>query len=372
MDPIRLALVITELDVGGAERCLANLAARLDQRRFLPIVYCLAPRPSDDRLVEQLRAARVPVEFLGARSWRAFFAAKARLRQRLAVQSPHVLQTFLFHANVLGPLAAASAPPPRIVLGVRVADPSPWRRWLESRLMHRADRVVCVSRSVAAIVGAKTRVAPEKLVVIPNGLEESAFASTPAADLRPLGVAENRRVLLFVGRLHRQKGLDWLLAILPSIFGQLPDHDLLLVGEGPQRAMLQRMARSPNLRDRVHFVGRRDDVLALLRACDVLLLPSRWEGMPNVVLEAMAAGRPVVASRVEGVAELLGDDGADLQSVEPGDAAAFITRVVSFAQNAALAGQAGIGNQRRAATQFRLADMVARYETLYESLVRGS
>src|SRR5439155_4746020 len=114
------------------------------------------------------------------------------------------------------------------------------------------------------------------------------WRDVPPRSLSELGVPYGRRVMLFVGRLDRQKGLDLFFQELPAIFRELPDHDLLLIGNGPQAAALQHCARRLRVQDRVHFGGWRNDVPSIMAAADLLVLPSRWEGMPNVVLEAMA------------------------------------------------------------------------------------
>ena len=127
--PIRIALVITELEVGGAERCLANLACGLDRTRFEPVVYCLAPRPLPprDALVTQLGEAGVPVRFLGFSSkWQLPMAVRSAGRT-LARQAPHVIQSMLFHANIVARLAKRRLPDSGLSLGIRVADPSRWR-----------------------------------------------------------------------------------------------------------------------------------------------------------------------------------------------------------------------------------------------------
>ena len=107
----------------------------------------------------------------------------------------------------------------------------------------------------------------------------------------------------------------------------------------------------------------------ILAASDVLVLPSRWEGMPNVVLEAMAAGKPVVATQAEGVTELLGDLG-EPQSCPAGDAAGFTERITRLARDRELAAELGVQNQRRAAAEFSLASMISRYEALYEAILK--
>ena len=367
---IQLALVITELEVGGAERCLVQVACGLDRARFAPVVYSLAARPPDSRssLVRQLEDGGVPVRFVGVRAaWQLGTAVK-RLRSMLAEQQPQVVQTFLFHANVVGTLAARGVPAPRLVHGMRVADPSWFRQAVERRSTARADKVVCVSRSVSEFCAKRLRVPAEKLVVIPNGIDVEAYRGLPPADLRQFGLPPGRRAIVFVGRLHPQKGLDWFLSFAPQMFEQLPDHDLLMVGDGPERGRLESIVRSKGLGGRVHWAGWSPHVAEILLASDLLVLPSRWEGMPNVLLEGMAAGLPIVSTRAHGVEELLGPL-ADEQCADFGDAEAFLSRLRRLAENRQAAAELGRKNRERVERFFSRQAMLQAYEQVYASLV---
>jgi glycosyltransferase involved in cell wall biosynthesis len=369
--PARLALVITELQVGGAERSLVELAARLDRRRFDPVVYSLSPRPSQGQqaLVDQLQSAAIPVVFLDARSaWQAWPVLR-RLAHRLAAQGAELVQTFLFHANVLGTLAARRAGVRHIVSGIRVADPSRWRQIGERYCGRHVTRVVCVSSAVADFVRRRHGVPVEKVCTIPNGIDLSRFPAPPL-DLNQLGVAPGRRALAVVGRLHRQKGLDWLIRALPPLLRTFPDVDLVVVGHGPDRAALESLARERGVRSRVHFSGWRDDVPEILAGSQLLLLPSRWEGMPNVVLEAMASGLPVVATRAEGVEELLGSEPSG-QIVDFGDSDALVASVAAVLRDPQRGREMGSANRQRAAAYFSLDRMAARYQDLYARLLAG-
>ena len=250
---------------------------------------------------------------------------------------------------------------------MRVADPSWFRQAIERRTSARADKIVCVSRSVAEYCAARLRVATDKLVVIPNGIEVEAYTDLQPADLGEFGLSPGRRAIVFVGRLHCQKGLDWLLSFAPRLFEQLPEHDLLLVGDGPERARLESLVRSQGLTRRVHFAGWSPHVPQILRASELLILPSRWEGMPNVLLEAMAAALPVVSTRVQGVEELLGPL-AEEQSVAFGDADAFLDRLRRLAGNRQFAAGLGRQNRERVERQFSRQAMLRAYEELYASL----
>jgi glycosyltransferase involved in cell wall biosynthesis len=359
--------VITELDVGGAERCLTRLVTGISKTRFEPYVFSLWQRPArgEDSLVQEIESAGIPVRFLNARSVLQAWNSRNTLKRAFQELRVDIVQNFLFRANVLGTSAARAAGVSGILLGIRVADPSRWRMRLENRAARQADRVVCVSDSVAEFAKSHWTCGSEKLTVIANGVDLERYPAAHPADLNSLGIPAGRRALIAIGRLHRQKGFDWLLQLAPDLLRTLPQHDLLIVGDGEERATLTQQASAARLADRVHFVGHRSDVPALLAASDALLLPSRWEGMPNVLLEAMASQLPVVATRAEGVEQVLGDVATE-QTVSFGASAEFIEAVSRVVLRGA---ELGEKNRRRVERDFSLATMIERYEEFYASLV---
>lgn len=373
MAKIKIALCITELDLGGAERCLTELALRVDRERFEPVVYCLGPRPARDdaSCVPTLEAAGVEVHCLGGRGIWQFPIVANRLRRLLKTQRPHVAHTFLFHANVLGRIVAQWAGIKIVVSGVRVAErKSRWHLWLDRLTQGWVDRYVCVSQAVADFSAAEGGISPRKLVVIPNAIDLGRYPAQQPADLTKLGVQVGQRVVTFVGRLEPQKGVQWLIATARPWLETLPACDLLLVGEGSLRQNLEASCRALGIAERVHFAGWRSDVPEILAASDLLVLPSSWEGMPNVVLEAMASRLPVVASDVEGVRELLGP-AAPQQTVRYGDMPALTKKIASMILDPDMAKAIGEANRCRAEENFSISHMVTAYQDLWESLVAG-
>jgi glycosyltransferase involved in cell wall biosynthesis len=371
MAKIRIALCITELEVGGAERNLVELATRLDRDTWDPVVYCLKPRPPADEAscVPPLEAAGIPVHCLGMRQiWHAL-PAIGRLRRRFVEQRPELVQTFLFHANLAGRLAARRAGVPRVVSGIRVAERRcRWHIWADRLTARLVDRHVCVSQAVARFSAERASIPAEKLVVIPNGIDLAGYPVARPADLASLGVPSGRRVVTYVGRLDRQKGLHWLLETAGGWLHRVPDCDLLLVGKGPDRARLERLCAKHALSGRVRFLGWRPDVPEILAASHLLVLPSIWEGMPNVVLQAMASRLPVLATDVEGVRELLGP-GSSSQVVRYGDTQAFAEKLVTLMTDRKLAAELGQKNRARAEAEFAIERVVAAYEDLWRALV---
>lgn len=363
--PHPIALCITELEVGGAERMFVELATRLDRQRFAPRVYVLGPAPSagHDELSQRLRAADVPTTFLGAtRHWHAP-ATVARLSTFWRRERPVLVQSFLFHANLAARVAARAARVPHVICGLRVAEPTrSWRLRIDRATSGLVERFVAVSQDVAEHAVRVGGLPADKLAVIANGVDLARFTGAAPIDRATLGVPAGRRFFAFIGRLDAQKRPTWLLRLLADVFARLPDHDLVLIGDGPERAVLEQLACDLKFESRVHFCGRRGDVPEILAAADALVLPSAWEGMPNVVLEAMAAGRPVVACDVTGVRELLG--GADEQIARPDDAAGFARRIVEICGKSSANRRLGDDNRRRVGS-FSLEQMVAAYERLW-------
>ena len=371
MSKLRVALCITDLEVGGAERCLTELAIRLDRNRFSPVVYCLAPEPQllQSALLHTLEAAQIEVQCLAASGTWDFFRVIRQLSGMFREQGTQVVQTFLFHANIVGRIAARRAGVPWVVSGLRVAQRTGrWHLWLDRLTDRLVDRHVCVSRAVARFAEQESGLPAQKMVVIPNGVDLSRFPAPQPADLSALGIGADRKLIAFVGRLDCQKGVPWLLDMAATWLPRLPKHDLLLVGKGPQEKALRDQCRRLGIANRIHFAGWRPDIPAVLAASCLLLLPSAWEGMPNVVLEAMASRLPVVASDVEGVRELLGPGVA--QQVAPfGDSQAFSARIVELIENPRIAAQLGLQNRDRAEKTLPFTRMVAAYQDLWESLL---
>ena len=369
--PVRLALCITELDIGGAERCLAELALRLDRRQFSVAVYSLGPRGGDGgrSLVPKLEAAGIEVHCLGGRGASDAPRTVRRLARLLKTQQAEILQSFLFHANFIGRIAARWAGVPHVVSGIRVAERhARWHLRLDRWTARLVEAYVAVSESVAEFSRGEGGVSAERLTVIPNGVDAARFDAAAPLDLRELGIPAGRRAVTYVGRLEPQKGLDDLISRARDWLDLLPGHDLLLVGDGPQRGELEDLAGRLGLSGRVRFAGWRGNVPEILRASEILVLPSRWEGMPNVLLEAMACRLPVVAMNVEGVAEALGAENLDAQTAPAGDFHVFAEKLGAIASSQALAARLGDENRRRVEEKFTLDAMVGAYAALFRRL----
>jgi len=363
----RIAYCITELDVGGAEKCLFELVTRLDRERFEPHVFALkGPGPIGDWLGQR----DIPVTYLGDRK-RTAAVAVWRLARHLRRGDFALLHTFLFHGNLVGRLAAAMAGLRPVISTIRVAERRGSLHLILDHWTHRlCDLELCVSEDVMHFTRRFARIPRHKLDVIPNGVDVDRFATAPPADWPSLGVPAEAPVALFVGRLEAQKAPEQLVFALATLVRDGRDRGLqaVFVGTGSASDQVGRLALRQNLGSRVHLLGHRRDVPELMRASDLVVLPSRWEGMANVALEAMAAACPLAATDVEGMRDIVPPP-LRPTLLEPDDTPALadrIAEILAAPDRASEQARVGQGHVRR---HFSLEPMVHAYQDTYLRLL---
>jgi len=367
--PIPILFCITELDPGGAELALAQLVTRLDREKWEPYVIALG---KETELVDQLRSADIPVTCLNATSSRQF-SIYPRLVKEFRRINPAILQTYLFHANILGRMAARAARIKHVVSGIRVAERrGKWYHRVERWTDRWVSKHVCVSRAVRDFTIQKTKIPAEKMVVIPNGVDVSRFANASPTLRESLPDCNHENLLaLFVGRLDQQKGVFDLLTVAENLRKQIPHLKWMIAGEGPLRKEMEAQIEKRNLQDRVHLLGKRTDIAELMQTADLFVFPSRWEGMPNVILEAMAARLPIVTHNVEGIDELLIDQQSGI-IIPCGNICTMTKGVALLVSNSDLRTSYAEKAFQRVSEQFGWEQTVSQYQQLYESLLNES
>lgn len=366
---IRVALVIPTLDRSGAEKQLTLLATHLPREEFdLHVIALTRGGPYE----VQLQSAGVPVTVLGKR-WKLDPFAWWRLRQTLRRLRPDVVHTWLFAANAYGRLASSrSAQPegrPRLVVSERCVDT--WKRgWqlrLDRRLITRTDRLVGNSRPVAEFYEA-LGYPPERVQVIPNAVAPPpAPALSRARLLAELAIPPDAKLVAYNGRLAKQKRVDDLLWATQVLRQADPRTYFLVVGDGPERDRLIHRARQVEAESHVRFLGHRDDAASLLHNVDAFWLASDFEGQSNSLMEAMAAGCPVVATSIPPNRELV-SHGVQGFLVDVGDSAGFAQFTRKLFDDPELAARLGNAGRERMARDFSVDRMTAAYATLYRRL----
>jgi len=368
---LNIDLIITELFVGGAERCLTELAIGLTRRGDRVRVGSIGSLPTGDQaqLTDRLVGEGIELFSAGCDHWSEAVRARAMLRDWLRDGRPDVVQTMLVHANIIGTMAAVAANIRVRVGGIRVAERARVRNAIEGWAMNQMSAVVCVSNSVRNFVHA-TQKTNTPLHVVSNSIDLNQIDATNSVSwgsVSPTLACGSHDVLLFVGRLHPQKGLDVLFGALPELLARHADMKVVLVGDGPLRPWVESTAATLNP-ERIAVVGWRRDALSLIKACRLLVLPSRFEGMPNVIMEAMAAGKPIASTRVEGVEELLRANVSE-QTCEPDNVDSLrelLDRLWADPQTARIL---GAENRCLIAENHRVKNMVDSYRELYQSFL---
>ena len=367
--PIRVCQLITTLGPAGAERCVYELATRLDRNRFDVQVAAL----QGGAVADQLRAAgaRVNVLDVGCRFSPLLPLKLRKLTHLLRDERIDLLHTHLYHADLAGRLAAKKAGVAHLVHTVHVAEKR-WRPWQFSfarRMQQRCDKIVCVSDSVMAWHSALADLPESRYQVIPNGIDVAAFArdeSTRVAYRKQWGVGADETVALFVGRLDRQKGIDTLLAAMAKVG---PPVRLILAGDGPMRRRVEAVCRSSKGR-RCQWIGFTQDVRGVLPAGDFFVLPSRTEGWPLALGEAMAAGLPTVTTDAPGIRDVIVRDQTGLV-VPIEDPAALAEAMGRMGDDANLRQRLGATGRDRIANDFGIGAMIEGHERLYKGVVAG-
>ncbi|HVZ19896.1 MAG TPA: glycosyltransferase [Vicinamibacterales bacterium] len=352
-----IAVVLTSFDPGGTERQMTELIARLDQSRFELHVACFR---REGEWLPRVEAAtrsitRFPLtSFRSPASWREIlrFAGWCRTH-RLAV-----VHACDFYANVFGLTGAALAAVP-LRIGARrdilIPQRSSGQHRLQALSYRFAHRVVANSQAAAAQV-VREGVSPTAVMVIPNGIDLDRYRPAPA---RP-----RRRIITTVANLRAEKGHDVLIRAAALVAQRFPDVAFQFAGDGPRRAALEAEVKARGLEGVVGFLGHREDVPNLLAQSDAFVLPSRTEAFPNGVLEAMAAGLPVIASRVGGIPEVIAHDRNGVL-VPPGDDCALAEAVVDLLQDPARADRLARAARETIVGRYSFDRMVRAFERMY-------
>ncbi len=371
----RILLVIPTLDQSGAEKQLSLLARGLKASApgEFDVHVCALTRGGP--LEAELTAAGIPITVIGKRG-KVDPLAFLRLVHQVRRLKPAIVHTWMFAANSYGRAAAVREHVPHLIASERCVDP--WKQWhqltIDRYLARRTERIVVNSPGVSEFY-IRQGIPAEKFVLIPNGIDpaEVPAAGVPAEEDRrkllvELQLPPDARLIVAVGRLWPQKRIKDLIWAADLLRVIRDDTHLLIIGDGPQRRMLERYTRLLELSERVHFLGHRPDVPRILPHIDCLWLGSEYEGLPNVVMEAMLAARPVVATDIAGPRELI-VEGQTGFLVPVGDRAAFVRRSRRIVEEPAFARQLGEAGRQRMLTEFTVEKMVEGHVRLYRQLL---
>jgi len=290
--------------------------------------------------------------------------------ERFAIVHVHGLE-----AGLWARVAARAAGMPVVIYTPHTIDVR--NRWLqrlypylERGLSFFTDMIISVNETDRTRLIQRRMVSPDKVVTIYNGIDPARFELKGSQDeyKQRLGVDPRKPLVLQMGRLREQKAPRHFLLAADKALKEIPDVQFALLGEGPLEPELRRLALELGIAPNVHFLGWREDVPETLAAADVSVLTSLWEGLPYSVLESMAAGKPVVATSVNGSRELVVDSETGFL-VPPRDPQAVAEKVIALLRDPELAAKMGKSGRRRVEERFSVQAMVQKTEALYQSLL---
>lgn len=360
--PLKVMFVITCMPVGGAETLLVNLVRRLDRSRFSPELCCLKYLGP----LGEVLANEIPT-FTGLLHHKYDVAILPRLTRLMRQRQVDAVITVGTGGDKMfwGRLAAWRAGVPVITSALHSTGLPDRVEWLNRRLAPITDAFIAVAQPHARYLAEHEGCPANKVRVVPNGVDVERFRPLPpdAALRAELGLPSAAPVAAIIAALRPEKNHELFLRSAALIRQSRPDAHFLIVGDGARRPSLEAMSSELGLNGHVHFLGTRSDVPQLLSLADVVMLTSHMEANPVSILEALACGKPVVATRVGSIPESV-HDGENGYLVSPGDVSALAARVVELFDNRALARRLGQAGRQSVVDDWSLERMVCGYEEL--------
>lgn len=365
---LRVMQVTQDMGIGGLERVVATIARTLDPAEFESEVLCLRDRgPIGEELIE----LGIPVHCLPWAEGRPDYMAFRKVERLLRERRIDVVHTHNTNALIDAGIGARLAGVRTVVHTDHARDfPDALRyRVAEHVMSHFTRKMVAVSDDGMANLRRYEWIPRRKLAVIPNGVDAERCRAPMDGDAlrRELGIPAGVPVIGLGARLTEQKGVIHLIRAIPLLRATVPNLRVIIAGEGPLEAGLRTAARELGLADHVHFIGPRTDLADVMRLFDVYVLPSLWEGLPMAVLEALAAGVPLVATSVGGVPSAV-RDGETGVLVRPGDPIGLATALSALLADAKRRARLATAGQLHFDLHFSARAMTDRYARLY----RGS
>lgn len=383
MDKKSLLFIGTQMEIAGSQKNLLTHARWFhEQGHYVTAVFFYDKQGLHDSWQEdyEFPILNLNAWLPGAGALRNIFTLLRGLGQLYGLlrrHQPQVVETFTPDSNLLGlPLAWLAGVPVRIATHRAFIDKRPgWYPRLHGALVNSGivSTLIAVSEQVRKMAVEVEKVRPEKVQVILNGVDLPPLEPEKRAHIRQkvrqeLGLPPECPLLLTVGRLTEQKGHTYLLQAIPAVLESHPGAVFAFAGEGELQDKLTAQAAELGISRAVCLLGLRPDALRLLQAADVFVLPSLWEGMSMALLEAMAAGLPVVVSEVEGIGDLLTPE-RDGLVVPPRDPAALAGAITRLLSDGGLRGQLGKAARQKVAADFSAEAMCARYADVFWRLL---
>lgn len=371
----KIFYLVDSFNIGGTETQAVELARRMDPAKYDITLACLL---KDGPLLERLDGSSVNiVEFHpkgGIDSPRGFYQL-ARMVAYLRRGRFDVIHAHDLWSNMIGLVAGKLAGVPVIVTSQRDLSHADWYRSTRKKWLRKAQSassaVLTNARMIREGLVNQEGLAADKVRVIYNGVDLDRFKSSPSLRAKLFPGAERAKLIVLVGNMHTDvKGQPTLIAAAPEVVARVPQAQFVLVGDGEKRKDFEAAAQAAGVGPNFMFLGRRTDVADILAACDIAVLPSAAEGMPNAVLEYMAAGLPVVATAVGGNLEVI-SDGATGLLVPPHDSVALAQALARLLDDDVLALRLARRGRELVEQRFSFERLTGEVGALYEELLQA-
>jgi glycosyltransferase involved in cell wall biosynthesis len=364
---INILYVIWSLGLGGAEQVVISLAKGLDRSKFRPVICCL-----NDEGIFAGELKKDGIEVFAIKKAKGLdFSVVPKLVKIIRENNIRIVHAHLWGANFWGRFAAKAAKVPVVVTEHNVdVWKSPFHFWIDRYLFKGTSCFIAVSETVRGFYAEKLGVAKEKIRVVYNGISTVGELRVASCELKKeFGIREGEKVVSVIGRLVAQKGVGFFLETFSKM--AVDKVKVLIVGEGPEKKVLELRVSSCELKNKVVFTGFRRDVKDILGITDILVLPSTREGLPMILLEAMAAGAIVVATRVGGTPELV-TDGVNGFLVASGDGDGLRKKLEFVLSASATNDEIRRAAKKTVEEKFSLQRMVMEYEAIYGKVLENA
>ena len=370
MRKIRILRIVSNLGVGGVQKRMVSLLPKLNKERY-NIVVCSFKSGELQHCLEQ---SGISVRII-KRRFKFDPICIYRLYSIIKKENIDIVHTHCHKPNTTGRFAAKLASVPVIIANEHNVDSwkSNWQLTLDRWLAAYSDKIIAVSEAVKSFYVKNANIPTDKFEVIYNGVDLDFWQKNMPSQKAilekkaKLGLLQGNKVIAAIGRLHPQKGHEYLLRAAKKIISRMGNLKFLIVGDGPMKESLESLSERLGIKENVVFTGKRDDVKDMLCISDFSVVSSIREGFSNVVLESMACSKPVVATDVGGNKEII-IDGENGFIVPSRNEDALADKIQALAGNEELTIRMGLA-AKETVKNFSLSQMKYKTEKLYEELM---
>lgn len=367
---IRVLQLVTGFSIGGAERKLLELVNFIDRDRF-DITVCAVGISGP--LKKKFEETGCDV-FVYIKKHKFDFSQIIKVAKLMKRRKIDIVMTTLFYADIIGTFAALIAKVPCRVSWEVSSHPDESRgNTLRHKIFYRfcmkyVDKIVAVSEGVKKFLIEERNINISRIQTIHYGIDLSKFNMIDGRSKRDeLGFNSDDRIIGVGARLTVQKGHTYLIDAAPGILGKFPNTKFVFVGDGPLRSRLENKIKKNGLSPYFYLLGFRDDMMEIMNTFDIFVLPSLFEGLPNVILEAMACARPIIATAVDGTPEAIIDGNCGIL-VPPRNPQALVESAVRLLNDPILANKMGLRARERVENYFRNDRQFMKFQELYGNL----